>query len=275
MSNLDRIRPGFDPRDEQHRLEERRRRAAELKDAWWLIVKDGRGMEKSGHAAAVRWARAGLGLDEPMTIEAMAERETVPVATVEELAAAEIMGEHEKTRAWTDEHGRLIVHLSPKDQTAANVEGRARYARNRRKLADKLGDRGRAMGEHPDLIGAGGELAVARWLGVPWTEAEIKRPGKRGDVAGLNVRARAPHDQRLPIRDRDSRRQPAVLVVANPPRYWIRGWIMPKEAERPEWRDDPGGYGLPAYFVPARDLHPISTLLEDNRVRAAMGKPPI
>jgi hypothetical protein len=31
----------------------------------WAIVKDSRGMEATGHAAAVRWARAGLELDEP------------------------------------------------------------------------------------------------------------------------------------------------------------------------------------------------------------------
>lgn len=36
----------------------------ELRDAWWSIVKDARGMEATGHAAAVRWARAGLGLDD-------------------------------------------------------------------------------------------------------------------------------------------------------------------------------------------------------------------
>ena len=36
---------------------------ADLRDAWWAIVKDSRGMEATGHAAAVRWARAGLGLD--------------------------------------------------------------------------------------------------------------------------------------------------------------------------------------------------------------------
>lgn len=36
---------------------------AELRDVWWSIVRDGKGMEANGHAAAVCWARAGLGLD--------------------------------------------------------------------------------------------------------------------------------------------------------------------------------------------------------------------
>jgi hypothetical protein len=36
---------------------------AELRDAWWSIVRDGRGMEANGHGSAVRWARAGLELD--------------------------------------------------------------------------------------------------------------------------------------------------------------------------------------------------------------------
>lgn len=66
MSDLDRIRPGIDPMLEHQRLGDRNRRAAELRDAWWLIVKDTREMERTGHGRAVRWARAGLGLDEPI-----------------------------------------------------------------------------------------------------------------------------------------------------------------------------------------------------------------
>lgn len=36
----------------------------ELTQAWWDIVRDSRGLEKTGHASVVRWARAGLGLDD-------------------------------------------------------------------------------------------------------------------------------------------------------------------------------------------------------------------
>lgn len=36
----------------------------EMRDACWAIVKDSKGMEATGHAAAVRWARAALGLDD-------------------------------------------------------------------------------------------------------------------------------------------------------------------------------------------------------------------
>lgn len=61
---LDRIRPGFDPAEEDRRLAARNRRAAVLRDLWWLIVKDGREMERTGHGAAVRWARAGLGFED-------------------------------------------------------------------------------------------------------------------------------------------------------------------------------------------------------------------
>jgi len=35
----------------------------EAREAAWAIVKDSRGMQATGHGAAVRWARAYLGLD--------------------------------------------------------------------------------------------------------------------------------------------------------------------------------------------------------------------
>jgi hypothetical protein len=64
VSDLDRLRPEHDPAAEHRRLADRNGRAAELRDTWWLIVKDGKEMERAGHGAAVRWARSGLGLDE-------------------------------------------------------------------------------------------------------------------------------------------------------------------------------------------------------------------
>ncbi len=42
---------------------------AEVRDAAWLIVKDAKGMEATGHAAAVRWARAYLDLDDAVSVQ--------------------------------------------------------------------------------------------------------------------------------------------------------------------------------------------------------------
>jgi len=39
----------------------------EVTEAAWAIVKDARGMNETGHAAAVRWARAALELDDRET----------------------------------------------------------------------------------------------------------------------------------------------------------------------------------------------------------------
>lgn len=64
MSDLDRVRPGFDVSQEHLRLSLRRRRATMLRDLWWLIVKDAKGWDR--HPGLVRWARAGLELDEPI-----------------------------------------------------------------------------------------------------------------------------------------------------------------------------------------------------------------
>lgn len=64
MSELDRIRPGYDLEEERRRLVDRHARASACRDLWWLIVKDARGFEKAGLGRAVRWARAGLGFDD-------------------------------------------------------------------------------------------------------------------------------------------------------------------------------------------------------------------
>ena len=37
---------------------------SDLRDAWWTIVRNARDLSANGHDAAVRWARAGLGLDQ-------------------------------------------------------------------------------------------------------------------------------------------------------------------------------------------------------------------
>lgn len=72
MSDLDGMRPDRDLREERERLDDRQARERSLRDLWWLIVKDGKQMERTGHGAAVRWARAGLGLDEPLLEGAVA-----------------------------------------------------------------------------------------------------------------------------------------------------------------------------------------------------------
>jgi hypothetical protein len=49
-----------------------------LREAAWAIVKDAQGMTDTGHAAAVRWARALLGLDDPGTPDVPARRRLGP-----------------------------------------------------------------------------------------------------------------------------------------------------------------------------------------------------
>lgn len=36
----------------------------ELREVWWAIIKDSKGLKATGHASVVQWARAGLGLDD-------------------------------------------------------------------------------------------------------------------------------------------------------------------------------------------------------------------
>lgn len=64
MSDLDLMRLDVDPRQERARLADRQQRADDLRDLWWIVVKSVREWERTGHAALVRWARAGLGFDD-------------------------------------------------------------------------------------------------------------------------------------------------------------------------------------------------------------------
>jgi hypothetical protein len=46
-----------------------------------------------------------------------------------------------------------------------------------------------------------------------------------------------------------------VLATDKPDEFDVVGWIRARDAKgHPEWRKDPGNYGLPAFFVPQSAL---------------------
>jgi hypothetical protein len=106
-----------------------------------------------------------------------------------------------------------------------------------------------------DIVGAIGELVVAKSLGIYWSPSVGARDSDVGDVAGYQVRATTIAGASLVIRDNDRDERPYVLVIGEPPRLTIAGWIYPPSARRVEWRRSPNG-GPPAYFVPAGSLRP-------------------
>lgn len=163
---------------------------------------------------------------------------------------------------------RIVIELSPADMALGRACGEKRLADSkRRKLRDKLGVD--ATWKHE--IGAQGEIAFARWLGVPWecTTGAFGKP----DVAGCQIKTRQKTSYELVVHDNDPGRTPCVLISAHPPRFWIRGWIFARDAKRPEWKKTVVG-DWEGYFVPTHELRPMADFLTSDAVRAARGLAP-
>lgn len=108
------------------------------------------------------------------------------------------------------------------------------------------------------IIGAQGELAVARFTGCYWSGLT-----ERGapDVGGfLDVRtARDENHSLLLYKDEDPEKC-TMMVVAKPPIFRMAGWAWAIDVKKPEFLRDPVG-GREAYFVPQSALRPAKTIL--------------
>jgi hypothetical protein len=170
-----------------------------------------------------------------------------------------------------DPYGRVIIELDPWEMTEAFACGKKRFDRAQaRKAKDHFGQP--SLDSH--VLGAQGERAFAKWLGVPW-ECTVGRYGGAADVAGCQIRAVSDAKLQAKVRDSDPGRIPVVSIVASGARFWLRGWILARDAKRIGNVDDPGNRGAPAWFVKTNDLQPMSAFLASNEVRAALGRPPV
>lgn len=150
-----------------------------------------------------------------------------------------------------------FVTLTPTEIMAASKVGRDRNEEDiRMGLAPGgafilEGDNGN--GQH--VIGALGECAFAKFLGVPWSPA----PMKGVDVSGYQVRTTKKPTGRLPIRARDAGDQKFALVRRHGfDKFEICGHITAKEGREVGELDNPaaGKAAGPATFVTADKLHP-------------------
>lgn len=124
----------------------------------------------------------------------------------------------------------------------------------------KSGQRSVAYAVGIDVTGAWGELAFAKFLGVPWTEDvdTFKKP----DVAGFQVRAIGMRDHKLVVRD-DGTTGPYALVLGAIQNYEVLGWIRSTEVRlNHEWIQAPAGRP-PAWFVPSSALYPFTKKVLD------------
>jgi hypothetical protein len=109
-----------------------------------------------------------------------------------------------------------------------------------------------------NIEGAGGEMAVAKFLGIYWLP--VIGNLKADDAGPYQVRtncSRRLTDTALHEEDRDDRYYIGVLCFA--PRFDIIGFIKGGDGKKKEWWRD-GLPGRPAFFVPSRVLRPMEEL---------------
>jgi hypothetical protein len=113
------------------------------------------------------------------------------------------------------------------------------------------------------IIGAMGEAAAARGLGMYWPMSvdTYKDPDI---LPNIQVRTRTKDDGDLIVRDDDDDNEIFVLVTGTGPKFMLRGYVTGKEAKKKEWLKSPNGWKA-AYFVPQSKLKSIEDLLKENK----------
>ena len=161
----------------------------------------------------------------------------------------------------------MIVTLTPGEVAHAK-----RIGASRQRMHEEAGHADakvmRTSGASVHVLGALGELAVARALGLRWDgaffpDAEWQAWRVNGhDVSSLEVRSTPRAGGRLLIQRDDEDHAPFVLVRGHAhPQYEVVGWLWGGEGKRAEWWRDVG-YGRPCFFVPNERLLPLDRLAE-------------
>jgi hypothetical protein len=137
---------------------------------------------------------------------------------------------------------------------------RAAWVGVRRNVEAVLGGKAAGWGSasdcwRPHIQGAAAELAVAKFLGTYW-EGHVNTFQRRPDVMGAEVRWSSVAT--LKRRPKDPADMKYILVTGEIPRLTIHGWMWGHEIEALGNYADPGERGVPAWFISAEQLHPMS-----------------
>lgn len=147
----------------------------------------------------------------------------------------------------------IRVSLTPAELMLAATTGALRQAESM--LHGRREARG--AGEHQDglykhVLGACGEIAVARVLGRYWGGDVCTFT--RADIGtSVQVKMRSRHDWDLIVRPDDDDAKVFVLVTGMPTDICVHGWCYGRDAKRPEYLAPHGGRPE-AYFVPQAAL---------------------
>jgi hypothetical protein len=115
------------------------------------------------------------------------------------------------------------------------------------------------------IVGAGGEYAVAKTLGVFW-KCETGAINLRGDVVDrVQVRATRHRNGYLNVWRDDPDDHTFVLVAGSLPRLVIAGFMLGRDAKAERYWDETRG--RPSFKIPQADLEPFLTRAEREAKR--------
>lgn len=172
--------------------------------------------------------------------------------------------------------GPLTVTLTEEEVRFATEIGSRRY---RDVAAHRRTNRAALVGTDDEganhALGALGEAAFAKWLGIPYS-GTVNTFRSVKDVAGYEVRTRRGPRARLIIRPSDEGIYVLVTTVdvegyaaGRTDRWAIRGWMTAEDARQHQWAQNPGDRA-PCWMIPQDYLHPMSLL---PKMEAVCGDP--
>ena len=157
----------------------------------------------------------------------------------------------------------IVWQLSPEEKALAIAEGNRRQQTN--VAQGKLGrNNGPAEGDRAltfHLLGAGGEMAVACYLGLKqhvFQEMEANR-GSADLPFNIDVKTRSRHYYDLICLLDESEDKTLVLVTIQNQEIRLHGWLPAYQAKRKQWEQEYVA-GRKCYFVPKKNLRPMDEL---------------
>ena len=149
----------------------------------------------------------------------------------------------------------MKITLTPGEMMSSGQVGLQRHIANiAAGRADKHGATPGDFGPH--VIGAMGEMAVAKCLGTFWSGSTTFATRHAGDLpGGVEVRTTTHANGSLILHPTDPDDRRYVLVIAAPPVFTVAGWIVAREGKVDACWRDPTGKNRPAWFVPASGLY--------------------
>lgn len=158
----------------------------------------------------------------------------------------------------------VVIELSETEMKVTALVGEIRRKDSIEKgLVDKYGSEEEGALER-DIVGARGELAVAKYTNQYWSAISyFKAP----DVGFSDeVRTGTQSHYRLIIHPANDPDPIYWLVVGSGGTYYIKGWIRGRDGQNAYYWEDPKKRG-PAFFVPDKALNPPHHLKEINKCR--------